>query len=201
MEIPGILVACGIVFFRYSNLVFTLKIIFGYTIFENPANGKYDWVGSEKVKVFFLNTFRWSKDMIPWCDMLLLLKGQTVKSPAPKNIYSDDIVISTDVAIFPTSNSSIKYRGPYNASDDRGTELMATRWKNDQFRRQFFSQEQKKCASQPKVFCKICMFWLKACNFHFYKTRYHSLTKRATVMLHWENTLLLFRMLPKHTCH
>ena len=106
-----------------------LKISFSDSIFENPANDKYAWVGSEKAKVILLNDFRWSKDLIPWHDMLLLLEGETLKLPAPKNIYIEDIVISTDVAIFATSKSSIKHRGPYNASHDGETEMMAARSK------------------------------------------------------------------------
>ena len=57
---------------------------------------------------------------------MLLLLGETVKLAAPKNINSKNIVISTDMAIFATSKSSIKQRGPYNAHDDRETEMMAT---------------------------------------------------------------------------
>ena len=91
-------------------------------------------------KAFLLNDSRWSKHFIPWHDMLLLLEGENVKLPAPKYIYSEDIVISTDVTIFGTSKSSIKHRGPYNASDDRETEMMAARWKNYEFRHQFFPQ-------------------------------------------------------------
>ena len=88
-----------------------LKLIFSDSIFENPANEKYAWVGSEKGKVFLVNDFRWSKDLTPWHDMLFLLEGETVKLPAPENIYSEDTVISTDVATFVTSKSSIKHRG------------------------------------------------------------------------------------------
>ena len=36
-----------------------LKLIFSDSIFKNPANDKYAWVGSEKGKVFLLNDFRW----------------------------------------------------------------------------------------------------------------------------------------------
>ena len=104
-----------------------LKLIFGNSIFENSANKKYAWVGFEKAKVFLLNYFRWSKDLILWHDMLLLLEGETVKLPAPENIYSEDIVISTDVTIFATTKSSIKHRGSYSASDDKETEMMAAR--------------------------------------------------------------------------
>ena len=83
-----------------------LRLIFSDSIFENPANDKYDWVASKKAKVFLPNDFRWSKDLITWHNMLLLLEGETVKLPTPKNIYGEDIVISTDVAIFATSKSS-----------------------------------------------------------------------------------------------
>ena len=50
------------------------KVIVSDSIFENPANYKCPWVGSEKAKVFLPNDFRWSKDLIPWHDVLLLLK-------------------------------------------------------------------------------------------------------------------------------
>ena len=105
----------------------TLKLIFSGSIFENPANDNYAWVGSEKEKVLLLNDCRWSKDLIPWHDILLSLEGETVKLPAQKNIFSENIVTSTDVTIFLTSKSSIKHRGSHNASDDRETEMMAAR--------------------------------------------------------------------------
>jgi len=132
-----------------------LQLIFHDSIFENPANDKYAWVGSEKAKVFLLNDFRWSKDLIPWHDMLLLLEGETVKLPAPKNIYSEDVVITTNVAIFATSKSPIKHKGPYNASDDRETEMMAARWKNYEFHHQFSPQEQKCLSPCPRCFADL----------------------------------------------
>ena len=42
-----------------------LKLVFSDSIFENHANDKYTWVGSEKVKVFLLSDFSCSKDLIP----------------------------------------------------------------------------------------------------------------------------------------
>ena len=41
--------------------------------------------------------------------MPLLSEGETVKLSVPKNIYSDHIVISTDVDRFPTSKSPMKH--------------------------------------------------------------------------------------------
>ena len=77
-----------------------------------------------------LGDFKWSKDLIPWHDLLLSLEGETVKLTASKNNYSKDIVISADVAIFATTKSSIKHRDPYNVSDDRETEIVPARSKN-----------------------------------------------------------------------
>ena len=134
----------------------SLKLIFSDSIFENPANYKYAWLGSEKSKVFLLNDFRWSKDLIPWHDMLL--KGEIVKLPAPKNIYSEDIMISTDVAIYATSKSPIKHRSSYNANDDRETEIMAARWRNYEFRHQFSPIEQKNMAPYARCFAKLVFF-------------------------------------------
>ena len=51
----------------------------------------------------------WPKDWIPWHHMPLLSEGETVKLSVPKNIYSDHIVISTDVDRFPTSKSPMKH--------------------------------------------------------------------------------------------
>ena len=135
-----------------------LKLIFSDSIFENPANDKYAWVGSKKAKVFLLNDFRWSKDLIPWHDMLLLHVGKTVKLPAPKNISSEDIVISTNVAIFATSKSPIKHRRSYKASDDRETEMMAARWKNYEFHHQSSPKEQKNLPPCQRCFAKLVVF-------------------------------------------
>ena len=38
-----------------------LQEIFKGTIFQNPANDKYGWVGADKARVIFLNDFRWNK--------------------------------------------------------------------------------------------------------------------------------------------
>ena len=105
-----------------KHLCWNLLNLFS-AIFEIPANDKYTSVGSEKAKIFLLDDFRWFKDLICWYDILILLEGETVKLPVPKNSHSEDIVISTDVAISATSKSSMKHKGPYNASDDKETEI------------------------------------------------------------------------------
>ena len=44
-----------------------------YRSFSNPATNTFAWVGVDKAEVMFLNDFRWSREMIPWHDLLLLL--------------------------------------------------------------------------------------------------------------------------------
>ena len=128
----------------------SLKLIFNNSIFKNSANDKYAWVGSEKAKMFLFIDFRWYNDLIPWCYMLLILEDE---------IYSEDIIISTGMAIFATSKSSIKHRGLYNASDDREMEMMAPRWKNYAFRHQFFPKEQKHLHTCPRRFAKLVFLY------------------------------------------
>ena len=72
------------------------------------------WSGLQKQNRFS----HWSKDLIPWHGILLLLEGETVKLPASKSIYNEDTVISIDVAIFATSENSIMHKYRYMASDD-----------------------------------------------------------------------------------
>ena len=48
-------------------------------------------VGTELAQMIFLNDFRWSAQVLPWKDMLLLLEGQPVHFSAPKTHYAQDI--------------------------------------------------------------------------------------------------------------
>ena len=80
-------------------------------------------------KVAFLNDFRWSPESIAWGD-LLLLEGQTVNLPRPKNQFARDLLIdrSNTLAIFATIKGPIKYVGNFSFQDDRETDMMASRW-------------------------------------------------------------------------
>ena len=72
-----------------------------YDTFSNPATSTFAWVGAEKKEVIFLNDFRWTAQIIPWQDLLLLLEGQLVHLPAPKSHYAQDatcLLYTTDAA-------------------------------------------------------------------------------------------------------
>lgn len=64
--------------------------------------------------------------MIPWHDLLLLLKGQPVHLPAPKTHYEKDILLSTDTPIFVTSSGQICHV-KHGVVDETETEMMAVR--------------------------------------------------------------------------
>ena len=63
-----------------------------YSTFSNPATMTFAWVGAEDADVIFLNDFRWSKQIIPWHDLLLMLEGQLVHLPAPKVITAKTLL-------------------------------------------------------------------------------------------------------------
>ena len=84
--------------------------------------------------------------------MLHLLEGEIVKLPSPRNIYSEDIV-----AIFPTSKSLVKHRGPSNAIDDREIDK-GRQMEKLQVLQSFSSQNQDILPSRPTCFAKLVFF-------------------------------------------
>lgn len=100
-----------------------------FNTYTNPGNNKYTWQDAEDCSVIFLNDFRWSQDIISWSDLLLLLEGQPVRFPAPKNHRAKDILFTRDVPIFATGEGEIKYAGAYSRGNDRENEMMRVRWK------------------------------------------------------------------------
>ena len=56
-------------------LVKPLKEI--YECFVNPASGNFAWLGIESAEVVLLNDFRWKASLIPWCEFLQVLEGDT----------------------------------------------------------------------------------------------------------------------------
>ena len=96
-----------------------------FKTFCNPANNQYAWVGSDEAEVILLQDFRWPSELISWKDLLLLLEGEIVKLPSPKNHYAKDVCINTDIPVFATSKRPIEYVGKYHSVDSRGNEMMA----------------------------------------------------------------------------
>lgn len=121
-----------------------LQIIFKDEVFQNPANNKFSWVNADKARVIFLNDFRFSSEVIQWKDLLLLLEGEPVKLPAPKNLFAEDVVIDSDVPIFATSIGPIRFKAPYGVTNDMEDRMMAVRWKEFHFQHVFPEAVQKK---------------------------------------------------------
>ena len=111
-----------------SFLLYLSEIIF--RSFVNRVNGRYEWVGLGTCEIVYLNDFRLSTEIISWSDFLLLLEGQTVHFPRPKNMYATDLCISRDnhLSIFATSKFPVEFVG-YNLRDDCESDMMSTRWK------------------------------------------------------------------------
>ena len=132
-----------------------LKSLFGDKVFENPSCDKFGWVRAEKASVILLQDYRWSKESIQWKDLLLLLEGETVKLLALKNMFAEDVTISTNVAIFATSKSPITYRGPYNPRGEAEDAMMHSRWNLFQFSHQFPQHVQKDIAPCGRCFAEL----------------------------------------------
>lgn len=138
-----------------SFLLNPIEIIF--TTFINPATGRYAWVGIDECEVAYLNDFRWSAEIIAWSDFLLLLEGQTIHLPRPKNMYATDMCIdrSNTIPFFATSKGPIEYMGRYNICDERETEMMSSRWLTFPFSYQIPNSEVKNIEPCPACFSKL----------------------------------------------
>ncbi len=135
-----------------------LKVIFGKKVFENPAKDKYGWQGVENAQVILLNDFRYSKEMISWSDLLLLLEGETVKLPTPKNHCANDIHLdsSNDIPIFATSLGKIEY-SRYSPDYEVETEMMDSRWNLFKFTHIFKKDDQKDITPCKHCFAELVM--------------------------------------------
>ena len=138
-----------------SFLLNPLELIFN--AFVNPACGKYAWIGLDDCEIAYLNDFRWSPETISWSDFLLLLEGQTVHLPRPKNQFVTDLRIdrSNTIPFFATSKTDIEFIGKYNVRDDRESDMMSSRWMTFRFMKQIESPEH--IAPCPKCFAKLIM--------------------------------------------
>ena len=138
-----------------SFLLRLLELLF--KTFSNPASDKYAWVGADNAEVIWLNDFRWSKELIEWKSLLLLLEGDRVNLPAPKNHFVKDLCIDSDVPVFATSKEIILYRGPYQTEDSVENDMMASRWKVFRFNHSIHEDEQKEIAPCARCFASLVL--------------------------------------------
>ena len=133
-------------------LVSPLKKIF--ECFVNPASGTFAWLGIEDAEVILLNNFRWKPSLIPWCELLQVLEGDTVHFPAPKNLMSKHIVLDKDTPFFATSDALL---APINAAtiDRVNTEMMHVRWNMVPIILANTPREAERTKSLLFVFCQI----------------------------------------------
>ena len=92
-----------------SFLLDPLELI--YKTSMNPSATSYAWVGLEECEIAYLNDFRYTPKCVKWSDFPLLLEGQTVNLPRPKNKFLSDLMISRDntILFLATSKIPIKY--------------------------------------------------------------------------------------------
>ena len=64
---------------------------------------------AESAEIIFKNDFRWSPQVLPLHDMLLLLEGQTVHLPTPKSQFAKYLVFDTDTPIFCTGKHELLF--------------------------------------------------------------------------------------------
>ena len=125
-----------------------------YNTFCNPASTTFAWVGAEAAEVLFLNDFRWSPNIIPWHDLLLLLEGHEVHLPAPKTHYRCDFSFKGDTPIFCTAKEELSFVRA-GVLDERETEMMRVRWRVFAFSSQISEAEQLQVPPCPRCFAEL----------------------------------------------
>ena len=125
-----------------------------YNTVCNPATGSFAWVGVQDKECIFLNDFRWSQQLLPWHDLLLLLEGEIVHFPAPKTHFMQDIQLTKDTPIFCTTKRPLLFI-KNGMVDDRESEMMAVRWKIFELRVQIPETSQRAIPPCPSCFAKL----------------------------------------------
>ena len=87
--------------------------------------------------------------------MLLLLEGKTLKLPAPQNLFTEDIIICTDQAIFATCKAAIVYQGPDKKTNLQDDAMMRVPWKTFNFTHQFSEENQKQVNPCGRCFAEL----------------------------------------------
>ena len=90
-----------------EDIFFKVAVI--YNTFCNPPTGSFAWVGVQDKECIFLNNLRWSHQLLPLHDLLLLLEGGIVNFPAPKTHLIQDIQLTKDNPIFCTTKRPLLF--------------------------------------------------------------------------------------------
>lgn len=135
-------------------LVRPLKKI--YECFVNPASGSFAWLGIESAEVVLLNDFRWKASLIPWCEFLQVLEGDTVHFPTPKNQMSKDIVLEKDTPFFATSDAPLVLIND-GSIDHVNTEMMSVRWRLFQLHYQIPRDKQRDITDCGRCFAELIL--------------------------------------------
>ena len=135
-----------------------LKEVFKDKVFENPSRDKFGWIGADKAHIMLLQDFRYCKELISWNDLLLLLEGETVKLPSPKNHFVEDIVIkaTNSIPIFATSKNRIEF-SKFSSDYLIETEMMNSRWNVINFTHVFPQEEQKDIKPCRHCFARLVL--------------------------------------------
>mgnify|MGYP002804305623 CR=1 FL=1 len=154
---------------KYRNILVTVPSSCGktfilnplcaiYDTFCNPASTSFAWVGVEHSEVIFLNDFRWSAQVIPWHNLLLLLEGAIVHFPAPKTHYAEDIIFEKDVPVFATAKEHLYFSFVQGGAVHRvETEMMRVIWRSFQFYSQIPQDEQVDILPCPRCFAEFIL--------------------------------------------
>ena len=89
---------------------------------SNPASNNFAWIGVESSEIILLNNFRWSQNMIPWHDLLLLLE-QLVNFAVSRSHFSRDISLDKDTPIYCTTKVPFVFIIKGGAIDEGETEM------------------------------------------------------------------------------
>lgn len=127
-----------------------------YNCFVNPTSGSFAWVGAEESEVILLNDLRWNSSLIPWCDLLQMLEGDTMHISAPKNFVKQDLVFDNDTPFFATSDGKlVLVKG--GVIDRFNTEMMDVRWQYFELWKQIPQNEQKEVKPCGKCFATFIL--------------------------------------------
>ena len=122
-----------------------------FKTYSNPANDKC-LVGSRGSRIGFFRL-----ETISWKELLLLLEAQAVHLPTPKNHFTHDISIDSDVPIVATGKGPIHFVWRYNVQDEQEDEMIAVCWKVYEFFSQIPAHKQKEIQPCSKCFCDMVL--------------------------------------------